>query len=458
MSPFVHLVMFGWIPVVIGLFSRLRPRHAVITSFLVAWLFLPNVSYPLPGLPDYDKMSATCWGIFIAAAIFDMENFKRLRLRAIDIPMIIWCLCPVISSLNNGYGLYDGIAVSFRQTVTWGFPYIIGRIYFNDLQGLKEFAIGMIIGGMIYVPLCLWESRMSPQLHYNLYGFYQHSFAQTYRWGGWRPMVFMSHGLMVGVWMMSAALLAVWFSMTGAVKRLGGMPMSAAAAVLLFTALWCRSTAAIGLLLMGIAVLFLSKRFGKPIFVICLIAIPLFYLPARATGIWTGEGLVSFVAEHISPDRADSLEFRMHNENILAEKALQRPVFGWATWGKSRVYDDQGQDISVTDGLWIITFGNHGLVGLISLTLAVLMPVFLLLRYYPARHWTHPQLAPAVVLCVLLGLYMVDNLLNAMINPIFMVASGGITGLLPKVFEEEATVEMDEDYSEPFVGYSPRFL
>jgi len=89
MSPFVHLVMFGWIPVVIGLFSRLRPRHAVITSFLVAWLFLPNVSYPLPGLPDYDKMSATCWGIFIAAAIFDMENFKRLRLRAIDIPMII---------------------------------------------------------------------------------------------------------------------------------------------------------------------------------------------------------------------------------------------------------------------------------------------------------------------------------------------------------------------------------
>jgi len=86
------------------------------------------------------------------------------------------------------------------------------------------------------------------------------------------------------------------------------------------------------------------------------------------------------------------------------------------------------------------------------------MPVFLLLRYYPARSWMHPQIAPAVVLCVLLGLYMVDNLLNAMINPIFMVASGGITGLLPKVFEEEATVEMDEDYSEPFVGYSPRFL
>jgi len=458
MNLFAHIVMLGWIPAVIILFSRLKPRHAVIASFLIAWLFLPNVKYPLPGLPDYDKMSATCWGVFIAAALFDMEKFKSFRLKAIDTPMLIWCICPLFSSLINGYGLYDGISMTLRQTVTWGFPYIIGRIYFNDLEGLKDFAVGIIIGGMIYVPLCLYESRMSPQLHYKVYGFYQHTFAQTYRWGGWRPMVFLSHGLMLGVWMMSATLTGYWLWISGTIKRFWSMPMYAAVAILTFTTIWCRSTAAVGFLLIGITTLFMSKRFRKPIFLICLIAIPLFYLPTRATGIWSGKDIVSFISDNISKDRAASLDFRMHNENILADKAMQKPVFGWATWGKARVYDDEGRDISVTDGWWIITLGNHGLVGLTSFTLAVLMPVFILLRYYPARYWDHPKVAPAVVLSLLLALYMVDCLLNAMINPIFMAAAGGITGLTPLAVENSCRASLHDDIPKGIAGYIPRFL
>jgi hypothetical protein len=154
MNAFVHIVMFGWIPVVIGLFSVLKSRHAVITSFLVAWLFLPNAVYPLPGLPDYTKVSATCWGIFIAAALFDMESLRRFRFRALDVPMLVWCLCPVASSLANGYGLYDGLAASLRQTVTWGFPYFIGRVYFQQPGGPEGTRRGIFIGGMVYVPLC----------------------------------------------------------------------------------------------------------------------------------------------------------------------------------------------------------------------------------------------------------------------------------------------------------------
>ena len=58
-----------------------------------------------------------------------------------------------------------------------------------------------VLGGLIYVPLCLFEVRMSPQLHNMVYGFAQHSFGQTVRGGGWRPMVFMQHGLAVGLFM-----------------------------------------------------------------------------------------------------------------------------------------------------------------------------------------------------------------------------------------------------------------
>lgn len=458
MNPVVHIVMFGWIPVVIGLFSKLKPRHAVIASFLFAWLFLPNASYPLPGLPDYTKMSATCWGILIAAAIFDMESLSRLKLRILDIPMIIWCLCPIASSLSNGYGLYDGMAMFLKQTVTWGFPYIIGRAYFSSLEALKDLAIGIFIGGMVYVPLCLYESRFSPQLHYMVYGFYQHTFSQAYRWGGWRPMVFLSHGLMLGVWMMSAALVGLWLWSSGIIDKYKNLSMKWMVLLLLFTTVWCRSTAAIAHLIMGAGILIASKKIGKSVFLIGLIAIPLFYLPTRSTGLWTGQDLVSFIAENISVERAESLKFRMDNENILAQKAMQRPLFGWGTWGNARVYDDQGNDVSITDGLWIIVFGNHGLVGLLSLTLSILMPLFLLIRYYPAHSWSDPRVAPAAVLALLLGLYMVDNLLNAMVNPIFLVMAGGISGLPPLVAALKDSYPAHEIEPVPVNVYSPRCI
>ena len=63
---------------------------------------------------------------------------------------------------------------------------------------------------LIYAPLCLLELRLSPQLHRWVYGYHQHDFVQTMRDGGYRPMVFMEHGLMVSFWMAAAALTAFW--------------------------------------------------------------------------------------------------------------------------------------------------------------------------------------------------------------------------------------------------------
>ena len=68
-SPLVPLTLFGWIPFVLLLFLFLPPRRAVITAFLIAWLFLPMAGFKIPGLPDYTKMSATCVGVLIAALL-----------------------------------------------------------------------------------------------------------------------------------------------------------------------------------------------------------------------------------------------------------------------------------------------------------------------------------------------------------------------------------------------------
>jgi len=450
--------MFGWIPAVLGLFSMMEARRAVITAVIAAWLFLPMAGYALPGLPDYTKMTATCWGILIAAAIFDNRHLLSLKLRASDIPLIILCACPLASSISNGLGIYDGLSAVLFKTVIWGFPYFIGRIYFSDLDGIRSLAIGFFIGGLIYIPFCFFENLMSPQLHRIFYGFHQHDFSQTFRYGGWRPMVFMEHGLMVAMWMVTASLIGVWLWQNRVIEKIMGIPVKILIPILLIQTVLCRSTGAVGLFILGYGVLFLTRRFKKPIFVVCLMAVPVFYLATRATGYWSGRNVVDFIAENFSEERAASLWFRMENENILAEKARQKEIFGWGGWGRARVYDDEGEDISITDGLWIIVFGNTGLVGLFGLTGAVLMPIRVLLRSYPVKYWDHPMVAPASALAVLLGLYMIDNLLNAMINPMFMLVAGGICGLSREPLDTGKGPAEGDQVLEPAQVRKTRFL
>ena len=456
MGVFGDIIMFAWIPVVFLLFTRFEPQRAAIIAFLAAWLFLPMAKYPIAGLPDYTKMSATCFGIFLAALVFDGQRLAALKLRAADAPMLLWCLCPLFSSLSNGLGLYDGLASVLQQTAKWGFPYLIGRMYFGTLDGLRRYAIGIFAGGIIYIPLCLFESRMSPQLHNMFYGFTQSSFNQTFRYGGWRPMVFMEHGLMVGMWMASASLVGLWLYRSGALTQLRGYSMRWLVPLLTVTTVMCRSTGAVALYIIGAAALIATQKTKNSVAILLLLSLPVGYLATRSTGIWSGDNLVNAISANLSEDRAASLDYRFKNENVLSEKALRQPVFGWGGWGRARVYDAEGNDISITDGLWIIVFGQYGLLGLAAFTAAVLLPGLKLLRLYPVRQWSSPAVGPAAVLAVLLVIYMIDNLLNAMINPIFIVAAGGLAGLEP--VRQLAAEPLDVPAIELLPAYRTRYI
>jgi len=161
--------------------------------------------------------------------------------------------------------------------------------------------------------------------------------------------------------------------------------------------------------------------------------IPVTYIGTRATGYWDGQNLVDVIAEKYSADRAESLRFRFENENILVEKALQRSFFGWGGWGRSRVYaEDSKEDKSVTDGFWIIALGTRGYFGLFSVTLVLMLPAFLLLIKCPPRLWGKPEYAPTAVISLIPLLFMIDCLLNGMINQVYIIFAGGASGLLAK--------------------------
>jgi len=438
MTPQAQLAMLAWIPILLYLFIRFPAKKAVIIGFIGAWLFLPQkAAFSFVGFPDYTRVSAASYGILLATCIFDVGRFHSFKLGWLDLPMLIWCVCPLATSLSNGLGLYDGLTSVLDQTVQWGFPYFLGRTYFNNLKGLRQLAIGIFLGGMVYVPLCLYEIRMSPQLHNMVYGYFPHSFLQTMRYGGFRPQVFMQHGLAVGVWMMAATLVGIWLWQAGVIKQVWGIPMSWLVPVLFITFILCKSTGAWLLCGFGLIILFAARWLCTALPLFLLIGGIFFYQYYVATGQFTPqqqEQMISFMTEITNEERAQSLNDRFGYEELLGEKARQRIILGWGGWGRNRVieYDWRGEpvDAAISDSFWIITFGTKGLVGLFSISAALLLPVVVLCWRYPAQYWFNPKVAPAIAVAVTVTLYMNDNLINSMFNPVFPLVSGGIAGLV----------------------------
>jgi len=439
MTPQAQLAMLAWIPVLLYLFIRFPAQKAVAIGFIGAWLFLPQrAGFGFPGFPDYDRISAASYGILLATCIFDVGRFHSFRFGWLDLPMLIWCICPLASSLSNGLGLYDGISMSLSQTVQWGFPYFLGRIYFNNLKGLRLLAITIFLGGLVYMPLCLYEIRMSPQLHIMVYGYFPHNFMQTMRYGGFRPQVFMQHGLAVGVWMMTATLVGTWLWQAKVIKQLWSIPISWIIPVLLITVILGKSMGALLLLIVGIIIMFLAKWFRTTLPMLLLIMIIFSYQFYVASGQFTvqqQEQTLAVITQITNEERAASLKTRLDAEQLLGERARKRIIFGWGTWNRNRVYEynrfGEPIDVAPTDSFWIITFGTKGLVGIFSSTAAMLLPVVVLCGWrYPPHLWFNPKVAPVIVVAVVVTLYMADNLVNSMFNPVFPLASGGIAGLV----------------------------
>ncbi len=448
MTILVPVALFGWIPLILLLFLLLPPRRAVIVAFIGAWLFLPMAGYSITGLPDFTKTTATSYGALLGVVLFDAARLIRFRPSWIDLPMAVWFLVPLASSITNGLGLYDGVSGVFGAVVLWGLPYFIGRLYFNNLEGLRELAVGVFIGGLIYIPLCLYEIRMSPQLHTLLYGFHQHSFAQTIRFGGWRPTVFMQHGLAVGMWMTAASLIGVWLWSSGSARRILQIPIGLLVVPLLVTTILCKSLGALVLLAVGVILVFGIRQFRLSAPLVVLLLMPPLYMATRATGVWSGSQAVALAAM-VSESHAGSLQMRLDSEDLLAKRAWQRPIFGWGSWGRNRVVSDQGYDQAMTDGLWIIYFGRHGLVGLSCFTLILLLPpAMLVYRLWPCDP-RRPGIAPALALGTVLGLYCIDQLLNAMVNPVFTLTLGAVASVAinPRVMRYLAQMRVATPYA-----------
>jgi hypothetical protein len=326
----------------------------------------------------------------------------------------------------------------------WGIPYFLGRQYFTNARALKDLALGVVLAATMYAPLCLLEVRLSAQLSNWVYGPPEIDFLSV-RYGGYQPRVFFGNGLALGTWMVTATLIAAWLwwserdTATADKTVRTDTWLGWCLVILVPTAVLTKSTGALALGLAGWGVICMSKMLRSKMCFILLMSVPPAYVAVRTTGAWTGASLVEVAQATAGEDRAQSLEFRLQCEELLIKRALERPVFGWGGWGRSRVHDDTGKDIAPTDGLWIIALGSSGFVGLIALGGFLLLPALRFAFFVPPSSWSDRLVAPAAACAVALVLWSIDSLLNAMFNPVFPLISGSLVGLNLAVNREKTS-------------------
>jgi len=329
--------------------------------------------------------------------------------------------------------MYDGLSTSLEAVFRFGLFYWIGRTYFNNLVAVRELAVGIIAGGIIYVPFCIYETIFSPQLHRALYGFHAQKFSMAMRFGGYRPSVFMESGLALGMWLAATTLLAIWMWHNRSIRRLWGVPFAYYVPVILGTLVLSRAAGGYVAFAIGMTVLIACRTLKTSWPLSGLVFLIASFLLLRSTGLWSGAQLVTVANAVFGADRASSLEMRMRNDSELGEKAREHILFGWGGWGRFRIKDDHGNDMSTTDTMWIIMYGQRGLLGLVSVFAMYLLPVIGVCRRFPIHIWDHPLVAPVIGCSAILCTFMIDCLMNDMPNPLFTMTAGALAGIRPVV-------------------------
>lgn len=416
MNLLLQLALLGWIPLTLLMFVWVGPSRAAIGSLVWGYLFLPQAE--AYGLSKYAVITL---GVLVAAALIDVRRLTSLRPRLFDLPMAAFCLAPMASSLANDLGTYDGAVGVKEALLVYGGPYMVGRAYLRGPADVQRLLRTIAIGGLLYVPLCWLEIRLSPQLHTFVYGFHQHQFTQSIRLGGWRPTVFLQHGLAVGAWMAASTVAAFGLWRARQPWPRLRLPPGLAVSAMLLTTVFVKSVGSIALMLVGIATLLLSSR-GRWRGVLVVLAIaPSAYLVARIGIGWRGEALTT-AAESVDEDRAGSLAVRLESDAQLVDRAMERPLFGWGGWGRFR------GGLAATDSFWSIILGTNGLLGLGGIFGAMLVAQLNCIRRLRTLAPPPRSIEEVVIATVLVAIYALDCLANSMICPVYLALVGGLVG------------------------------
>lgn len=449
-----YAMLLIWPLVCVAMLRRMPLERGLIWCILGGYLLLPqSAEFDLPLIPAMDKVSIpNISAFFVCVYVMGKKIALWPESTIAKILLVIFVFGAIPTVLTNGdpllYGAIENTApISFATGEIPGLsirdifsalinqvliilPFLMARQYLSSETGLKELLLAMVVGALIYSVPSLLEIRVSPQINIWVYGFFQHDFNQMMRNGGFRPIVFLPHALWLAFFVMSAVLAAAALSRTVTPdKRVRYLAAIAYLMVLLFL---CKSLASMmyGIVLLPIVLLSSYKMQIRLAVVFASVAI--IYPMLRNAGIIPIDDILAKATE-FSAKRGQSLGFRFNNEELLLDRADEKPWFGWGSWGRNLVRDAQTGEIdTIPDGRWIIVFGTSGWVGYIAEMGLLATPLILLWRRM--RALSVSDLSPYVsAIALILAITMVDMLLNAILVPFTWLCAGAVLGYVERL-------------------------
>lgn len=479
-----YVVLFSFPLLAYVLFRKLPLRKALIYTILGGYLFLPDrTGFDLPLLPMVDKglVPSLAAIAFSAMVLSDMARKARLVERARrklapatvapvaeEAPppprfvsarhmpetaepapieeevrpdrslwitaLVLVCICsPLLTMMTNREALFYGPTVlpgltlgnaytMVSSAVSMLLPFFLARRFLGNTHSHELILRILCYFALVMSLLILIEVRLSPQLNIWIYGFMPHSFHQHVRAGGYRPMLFLHHGLWVGIIisMSVVAALTLFKNSTGRAR----WQWLAVSVWLFITLVLCKTIGALVIgVLLGAVVLFMPRRAQLLVAGIFAATVAL-YPMLRSTGLAPVQQVYE-LAESYSADRAQSFKFRLDNEDLLLTRANEKPLTGWGSYSRPSIFDPiTGDQTSVVDGAWVIIMGVSGWIGYLSQFGLLCLPIIMLALSW--RQGGIPLVTTGMV--VMMTANLIDLIPNATLTPLTWLLAGSMAG------------------------------
>lgn len=454
-----YTVFYLWPLVTWVLFSRLDPARALLWTILGGYMLLPPViAINLPMVPDFDKYSIPSLAAAAAVLFLLREKFNLWPQSKLARGLIfLYVLSPFATVLTNtdpihfeqdtlpAMRIYDSLAAVAGQFIAL-LPFFMARRFLATPQALQKIVTVLVTAGLIYSVPMLFEVRMSPQLNLWIYGYFQHDFSQAIRFGGYRPFVFMPHGLWVAFFALMCFLSSVALVRDGPASQ---RPRAVLICLYLAAVLvLCRSAGPLVFALGLLPLLIFTSRKTQLTIALVMATVVIVYPLLRGLHLVPVDDLVNF-ALGINQERGLSLSFRIENEELLLARAAERPWFGWGGYGRNLLHDPIRGTISIiADGGWIITLGTNGWLGYLAEFGLLVLPLYLIAR--ESWHLKVDAISPFTgVVALILAANLFDMLPNDTLIPFTWLLAGSLFGYaesLAQTRRHRKEIEFEQEF------------
>lgn len=432
-----YLMLLAWPLVATLLYLRLAPPKALIWAILLAYLILPpaQARFDLPAIPDIDKFSLANLMALVLTLFLLRERVPVLPDNPVArLLLAVFIASPFATAVTNpdpipimlgdvpALRAYDALSYVAGQLIAL-IPFFLARRFLGTEAGLRLLLGAFVTAGLVYSVPMLIEVRLSPQINIWVYGFFQHDFGQMMRGGGFRPIVFLPHGLWMAFFALMAAMSALALLREAAPEQ---RPLRLVVWLYLMGVLvLCRSLGPMAYAVMLTPLILLAPKRLQLLAAAGLAAVVVAYPFLRGAHLVPLDAILDFV-KGISAARHQSLEFRIMNEETLLERAQLKFWFGWGGYGRGLILDPyDGHIVTVPDGGWIIVLGKYGWFGYAAQYGLLALPLLLLGRealVSRAQHFGRAGCAVALIYAA----NLVDLLPNDTLIPLTWLMGGAL--------------------------------